>query len=78
MLDNIRDIIEGVSNSYGEGFFNKITLALDKVVGADFTFIAQINQEAHSSRTIALVADGELIDNIEYSLEHTPCAVVVN
>lgn len=74
MLDNVREIIEGVSNSYGDDFFNKIALSLDNVIRADYTFIARLDRNNYSSRTIALVAKGELVDNIEYSLKDTPCA----
>ncbi|RRJ84251.1 GAF domain-containing sensor histidine kinase [Aestuariirhabdus litorea] len=70
----LREIIEGVSNTYGEAFFNRITLQLHKVIGADYTFIARLDRQKYTSRTIALVAHGELADNFEYSLEHTPCA----
>ena len=74
MLTHIQEIIEAVSNSYGDEFFNKITLSLDKVIKADYTFIAILDKEAYSSKTITLVAKGEVVDNIEYSLKDTPCA----
>jgi len=74
MLNHIQEIIEAVSNSYGDEFFNKITVSLSKVIKADYTFIAILNKEAYCSKSIALVAKGELIDNIEYSLKDTPCA----
>lgn len=72
----LRDIIEKVANSYGEDFFNSITLQLNNIIKADYTFIARLNAEANTSRTIALVAHGALVDNFEYSLDHTPCAEV--
>ena len=72
----LRNIIEGVSNNYGKAFFDTITIKLHEAIGADFTFIARIDREANMSRTIALVAGGEVVDNMAYSLEHTPCADV--
>mgnify|MGYP000117589114 CR=1 FL=1 len=74
MEDYLRRIIEGVSNTRGEDFFNAISLQLNDAIEADYTFIARLDPEAYMSRTIALVAGGKLIDNIEYSLEDTPCA----
>lgn len=74
MLSHIQEIVEAISNSYGDEFFNKITLSLDKVIKADYTFIAILDKEAFSSKTVALVAKRELVDNIEYSLTDTPCA----
>ena len=74
MLAHIQEIVEAVSNSYGDEFFNKITLSLDKVIKADYTFIAILDKGTYSSKTVALVANRELVDNIEYSLKDTPCA----
>jgi GAF domain-containing protein len=78
MLDKyLRDIIAKISNSYGENFFNTITLELHNIIQADYTFIARLDIDNYSSKTISLVAKGELADNIEYSLKDTPCADVV-
>ncbi len=72
----LRNIIEGVSNNYGKAFFNTITLKLHEAIGSDFTFIARLDVDAYVSRTISLVANGELAENMEYSLKDTPCAEV--
>jgi signal transduction histidine kinase len=72
----LQQIIEGVSNTHGEDFFNAITLQLAQVIDSDYTFIARLDTQAYISKTIALVADGTLLDNFEYSLEYTPCANV--
>ncbi|MEN3159144.1 ATP-binding protein [Alkalimonas sp. NCh-2] len=74
-MDNqLRQIIEGVANTRGEAFFQAMTLQLSQVIKADFVFIARLDHAAYSSQTLALVVDGQLVDNMEYSLEHTPCA----
>lgn len=78
MQSNVRTIIEAVSNTYGDNFFNSITLALHNVIGADYTFIAIFDTENHMSKTIALAAKGELADNFEYSLTDTPCANIAD
>lgn len=74
----LRSIIEGVSNNYGKEFFDVITLKMHEVIGADFTFIARLDREAYVSRTISLVAGGQVVDNMEYSLTDTPCANVAD
>ena len=74
----LRNIIEGVSNNYGKAFFDTIALKLHDSIGADFTFIARLDVDAYVSRTISLVAGGELVDNMEYSLTDTPCANVAD
>jgi signal transduction histidine kinase len=69
----LTEIIKGVSNTYGENFFNAITLQLDKVIKSDYTFIARLNKSKHTSKTVALVGRGKLVDNFEYALKDTPC-----
>jgi signal transduction histidine kinase len=69
-------IIKSLSSTYGTAFFNEITLQLNKFIDADYTFIARVYSDINISKTISLVAKGELIDNFEYSLEGTPCADV--
>jgi len=78
MLTHIQEIIEAVSNSYGDEFFTKVTLALNKAIAADYTFIARLDAQAHSCKTEVLVAKGKVIGNFEYSLKNTPCANVAD
>ena len=78
MQSDIRTIIEAVSNTYGDDFLNSITLALHKVIGADYTFIAVLDAKQSISKTISLAAKGKIVDNFEYALENTPCANVAD
>lgn len=74
----LRKIIEGVSNTFGDNFFTSISLQLADIIQTRYVFIALLDRTAYESRTIALVVDGAVQDNIAYSLEHTPCADVGN
>jgi len=78
MQNHIQKVIEAVSNTYGDNFFNAITLALHEIIKADYTFIAILDKEAFTSKTIALVAKGNKAENFEYSLTDTPCANVAD
>ena len=78
MQNNIRNIIEAVSNTYGDNFFNSITLALHNVIGANYTFIAVLKNNKSISKTISLAANGQIVDNFEYALKDTPCANVAD
>lgn len=78
LKDFLQDIIEGVSNTYGKEFFHQITLQLNKVIGADYTFIARLDKGSHTATTIALINKGKIGDNMSYSLEDTPCANVAD
>lgn len=73
----VREIIEGVSNTYGEQFFRRITKLLGESVGADFAFIARTDDDRHMASTIALYANGEIVDNIVYPLTDSPCEQVI-
>ncbi len=70
-------IIEGVSNTYGEQFFNRITTLLGQASGADFCFIALADQTTMQATTIAAYAGGQLVDNFSYPLAHSPCEAVM-
>jgi two-component system, NtrC family, sensor kinase len=74
----IKQVIQGVSNSFGNDFFNKITLHLHNITQSDYTFIAKIDKDKYSANTISLVAKGNLAENFEYSLSYTPCANVAD
>lgn len=78
MQSEVRKVIEAVSNTYGDDFFKAITLALHDIIKADYTFISILDKKAFVSKTIALVAKGELVDNFEYSLTNTPCENVAD
>lgn len=76
MQGDTRKVIEALSNTYGNEFFNTITLVLHNTIKANCTFIAAINENKYSSKTIALVTNDKITENIEYSLEHSPFANV--
>ncbi|PJZ45605.1 ATP-binding protein [Leptospira brenneri] len=72
----LSDIIEAVSNTYGNEFLNRLTLKLASIIRADYTFIAIFDKEKYESKTISLVAKGQIAENMAYSLKDTPCANV--
>ncbi|MCW7490491.1 sensor histidine kinase [Leptospira meyeri] len=72
----LSNIIEAVSNTYGNEFLSRLTLKLASTIGADYTFIAIFDKEKYESKTITLVAKGKIAENIAYSLKDTPCAEV--
>ncbi|MCW7493067.1 ATP-binding protein [Leptospira sp. 2 VSF19] len=72
----LSDIIEAVSNTYGNEFLDRLTLKLASIIRADYTFIAIFDKERYESKTISLVAKGAVAENMAYSLKDTPCAQV--
>ncbi|MBM9547738.1 GHKL domain-containing protein [Leptospira sp. 201903074] len=72
----LSDIIEAVSNTFGNEFLDRLTLKLASTIQADYTFIAIFDKEKYESKTISLVANGVIAENMAYSLKDTPCAQV--
>ncbi|GLX81082.1 GAF domain-containing protein [Thalassotalea eurytherma] len=72
----IAKIIQSLKSSYGKDILDTITMQLHQAIGAQYTFIARLDNQRNVSKTLSLVADNEFADNIEYSLEFTPCADV--
>ena len=74
----IPEIIKGLKSTSGDAFFHKITLQLNKIIAADYTFIARVDLAQQTAKTISMVVNGEIVDNFEYELNHTPCAVLID
>ena len=73
----IQDIAMGVSTSSGDAFFEKLVLHLWKLYKMSHILVGLYNKSDNSVATLKFCVDGKIVDNIHYSLEHTPCADVV-
>lgn len=73
----IKEVIRGISNSFGNDFFERMTLSLDKVIESDYLFIARLDEKCEVSNTVCLVSQGQMLDNFQYLLKDTPCENVV-
>ncbi len=79
MIDEqLRKVIEGIANTYGDEFFVAITGHLHDIIGADYTFVARLDLDNYQASTIALIAKGQCAENFTYSLLNTPCANVAD
>ena len=73
-----RNVAEGVSATTGETFFRTLVEHLASALAADWVFVAEVIEDRHQwVRSIAVFADGELRNNVEYDLSGTPCEQVV-
>jgi len=72
------ELIKSLKSSYGHDYLNTLTLQISKITGADYTYIAIVDQEDMTAKTINLAVKGKLVDNFEYSLNNTPCAILLN
>lgn len=72
----IQEVIESISNSYGDSFLQKMTQSLAHAVDADYCFIASIDSAMTTASSITLYAHGQMIENFTYALDGTPCQMV--
>ncbi len=67
-------VATAVSTSTGKEFFEKMVCNISETLGAESTLVAQLLPgEPLSAKTIAVVVEGELVDNYVYNLDCTPC-----
>ena len=72
------EIMKGLKSTFGDEFFDQITLQLNKIISADYTFIASVDMIQQTAKTISVVVKGEPADNFEYGLDNSPCAVLLD
>lgn len=71
-------VAKGVSAATGDEFFRSLALNLTEALGSDFVAIGELSEfDDRHVRTIALVRDGAITDDLEYELPGTPCRVVL-
>jgi len=75
-LDVIKDISAGVSTGFGSEFYQNMVIKLAKLFRVKYSFIGLLD-DANNVKTIAVCCAGKKAENMVYSLEHTPCKLVV-
>ncbi|XHX76482.1 MAG: GAF domain-containing protein [Stenomitos frigidus ULC029] len=73
------EITQGVATVTGDAYFDALVRHLAKVLNADYGYIGLIEGDEPNRRlrTIATCAHGEIVDNLEYLLQDTPCWEVI-
>jgi len=77
-VNKITDIVKSISDATSDNFFVEICLSLSQAIGADFVFIAAIDDAKENATSIAVANGGNKVDNFTYALESSPCAEVSN
>ncbi|MBD1873210.1 PAS domain S-box protein [Nodosilinea sp. FACHB-131] len=71
-------VTQGVATQTGDAFFPALVLHLTQTLGVDYSYIGLIKGDRQDAiQTIAACAQGQLIENFEYLLHHTPCHQVL-
>ncbi|MBD2120970.1 ATP-binding protein [Trichocoleus sp. FACHB-262] len=72
------EMTQGVSTVTGDAFFSALVQHLVKVLDTDYAYIGLVRgDEPKMLRTIATCAHAQLVDNLEYPLQDTPCWEVI-
>jgi PAS domain S-box-containing protein len=76
--ETLRNLVEGVSATTGTNFLQKLVEYLAHMLKVKYAFIGQLLADKPKTlRTLVIVADNRLIDNVEYDLRNTPCEKVI-
>ena len=74
----LRAIAEGVSTLTGEAYFQALVQHFTHTLGVDYTHIGLLSSDPPATiKTLAVCAQGQIVDNFEYSLGENPCAQVL-
>jgi PAS domain S-box-containing protein len=77
--EDVLNIAKGVSAATGATFFVSLVEHLARALQADHAFIGEfMENKLEWVRTIAVCAQGKIVDNFEYDLTHTPCKQMVS
>ncbi|MFT5297445.1 MAG: two-component system NtrC family sensor kinase, partial [Colwellia sp.] len=72
-IKKVMEVIRSLKMSYGDDFFHSLILHLHKIIGSEYTFIARIDAEKMTSKTIVFATHQGIQENFEYALESSPC-----
>jgi PAS domain S-box-containing protein len=71
------DLVAGTAASGGEALFGELVLRLGRALRVKYASVAEVAGKGRL-RTLARCVDGRLAANVEYDLEGTPCAGVLD
>ncbi len=75
----LRAIAEGTASETGDEFFASLVTHLTSTLPVRYALIGEVCEgPLRKIRTLAVSAAGALIDNFDYDLAHTPCAVALS
>ncbi len=70
----IQRIADGISAAWGDAFFRRLVKSLAEVLETEYALLAEVvDGRLEMARTLAVCADGQMVDNFDYSLAGSPC-----
>jgi len=74
----ITKIMEAVSTATGADFFTAITVQMAEILKADSCgVVTTIPENSVEVKTLAFFYKGEIVSNVKYALEGTPCSTII-
>jgi hypothetical protein len=73
----LRAIVEGTARSAGQEFFQLLVEHLSRAIDVHHAFVAEFADSNTRVRTLAYWSSDRLVPNVEFDLDGTPCAEVV-
>jgi len=75
----LRAIVEATAAETGEKFFAALVTRLTSVLKVEYAVIGEVQGDRIKKiHTLAVSTGGILVDNFEYELAHTPCAIAMS
>jgi len=75
--ETLRNIVKGVASAdIGTTFLKSLLEHLAKTLQVKYAFIGQLDTP-NKIKTLFLVSDNQLVDNVEYDVRHSPCEQVI-
>ncbi len=81
-----REKIESIFYSLAEAgtglhfdqFLKKVLKKLSELYNCEYAFAGQLKESEETIQTLAVMGEGEILNNFEYSLLNTPCEDIIN
>ncbi len=71
-------VTQGVATETGEAFFVALVQHLTVALGVEYAYIGLLNGDRQDQiQTVAACARGQVLDNFDYLVDHTPCREVL-
>lgn len=78
ILTALRNVALGVTAAHGEEIFRQLVEHVAQTLEVDFALIGVLSERGDDwVQSIAVYNQGQMLDNVEYSLDGTPCAFVI-
>lgn len=71
------EVTQGISATTGEAFFHALVQHLTRALNMNYACVSLLEDDQTAIKTIAFCAQGQIVDEIEYALQDTPCLEVI-